>query len=279
MGQKRHSSSCQLRMNALFAIVISSTSAQNGTICKKGPIQRQQRHAALGDNFHGEGRQRSFPLEDQYVFEHFFSANGNPPYRLNGTFVELGAHDGFAVSNTLWLEQALGWSGVLIEASRGSFKSLQHNRGLARNTLRNAVVCPLGQTVQYVEPKVVKDAVMAGITSWMPEGNKNYAANRKGTRRELQCTPLSAILREAGVAHVDYFSLDVEGAELIVLQTIDWSAVTFGVLMVELDGKAPTKDADVRRLLRKRGFRYSGVTGSHCRAELWLGPSHSQPIR
>ena len=120
---------------------------------------------------------------------------------------------------------------------------------------------------------------MAGITSWMPEGNKNYAANRKGTRRELQCTPLSAILREAGVAHVDYFSLDVEGAELIVLQTIDWSAVTFGVLMVELDGKAPTKDADVRRLLRKCGFRYSGVTGSHCRAELWLGPSHSQPIR
>ena len=44
---------------------------------------------------------------------------------------------------------------------------------------------------------------------------------------------MSSIFHDVGVKWIDLFSLDVEGAELIVLETIDWSAVSIGVLVVE----------------------------------------------
>lgn len=254
---------------------VQLTLAANETCGRRTSPAGHVEHAALGHNFHGEGRQRGFPLEDQYVFENFFSTQGGPPYHRNGTFLELGAHDGVHVSNTVWLERALGWSGVLIEASSAAFARLGRSRGNARNTLRNTVVCPQGQTVEYLEPTAVSNVVMAGIRSSMPGVNQGYSANRNAKVRKLPCSPLGAILREAGVDHVDFFSLDVEGAEFIVMQTIDWSAVTFGVVMVELDGKAPSKDIAVRKMLRANGYAYHGVTGSFCRAEIWLGRRNS----
>ena len=261
-----------LGVGAFFAAVLTSmTLFERRTPCSRNSKAAGKVHSALGHKFHGEGQQRGFPLEDEYIFEHHFSQHGSPPYHSNGTFLELGAHDGVAVSNTLWLEQALGWRGVLVEASQRSFESLRRHRGTARNTLRHAAVCPQGQIINYIEPKKVSDSVMAGMTASMPEVNKHYLPNRHGTLRKLKCTPLGTILQEAGVDHVDFFSLDVEGAELIVLETINWSAVTFDILMVELDGKNATKDVEVRQLLRSKGFRFDDVTGAFCRAEVWIG--------
>jgi FkbM family methyltransferase len=270
------------RMLGVVALIASTldpiTGYEHRTPCSRNYEAASKSRSALGHMFHGEGQQKGFPLEDEYVFVHYFSQHGSPPYHTNGTFLELGAHDGVAVSNTLWLEQALGWRGVLVEASEGSFKSLRRHRRTVRNTLRNAAVCPQGQTVNCIEPKKVSDSVMAGMVASMPEGNRHYLPNRHGTLRKLECTPLSTILQEAGVYHVDFFSLDVEGAELIVLETIDWSAVTFDVLMVELDGKNATKDVKVRQLLRAKGFSFDGVTGSFCRAEIWIGHSRGENV-
>jgi len=36
-----------------------------------------------------------------------------------------------------------------------------------------------------------------------------------------------------GVRHVDFFVLDVEGAEIPILKTIDWSRLTIDVLNIE----------------------------------------------
>ena len=144
----------------------------------------------LGHRFHGEGQQRGFPLEDQVVFENYFSA---PPHR-NGTFLELGAHDGVAVSNTVWFERALGWSGVLIEASSKAFRSLVQHRGGGGNSLHNAVICPRGQTVIYREPHSLASVTMAGIDASMPAANKRYRDNRHASLRELPCRPLSELL-------------------------------------------------------------------------------------
>ena len=117
---------------------------------------------------------------------------------------------------------------------------------------------------------------MAGISATMPARNKQYAPNKRAKVREMSCVPLGVILREASVKHVDFFSLDVEGAELNVLRTVDWDAVTFGVLLVEQDGKNTTKDNAVRELLRAKGYEYDGVTGMFCRAEVWLGGAYQK---
>ena len=54
--------------------------------------------------------------------------------------------------------------------------------------------------------------------------------------------------------HIDFFSLDVENAELQVLSSLDFSAVTIDVMVVEADGTSTEKDDAVRSLLQAEGF-------------------------
>lgn len=84
---------------------------------------------------------------------------------------------------------------------------------------------------------------------------------------EITCLPLASVLQMFGLTYIDFFSLDVEGAELKVLQTLDLSAVRINVMVVEQDGHNPEKDEAVRALLlanefeldeRMRGDRAAG---------------------
>jgi hypothetical protein len=49
----------------------------------------------------------------------------------------------------------------------------------------------------------------------------------------IQCDSLTNILEGVGRTHVDLFVLDVEGAEMIVLDSIDFNKLTFGAWMIE----------------------------------------------
>jgi|TARA_B110000211_G_C14021455_1_gene527882 hypothetical protein len=62
---------------------------------------------------------------------------------------------------------------------------------------------------------------------------------------------MATILKAAGVRYVDFWSLDVEGAELEVLQGMDWS-VPVRVLLIERN----QHDRQIDALLKLRGFDY-----------------------
>ena len=53
------------------------------------------------------------------------------------------------------------------------------------------------------------------------------------TTIRVQCFPLYAVLKAIGVRHIDYFSLDIEGAELEVLYTIPLELITIDVFTIE----------------------------------------------
>lgn len=65
----------------------------------------------------------------------------------------------------------------------------------------------------------------------------------------VPCVSLGSILRTFGLSQIDFFSLDVEGAELEVLRTLDLSALHFNVIAIEQDGQNPIKDQAVREYL------------------------------
>ena len=48
-----------------------------------------------------------------------------------------------------------------------------------------------------------------------------------------------------GVKHIYFFSLDVEGAELTVLDTINWSKLTVDVMMIERDALNDDRNVEV----------------------------------
>merc|ERR1712070_1232681 len=75
-------------------------------------------------------------------------------------------------------------------------------------------------------------------------GGRNYT---------VPCKPIGSLIRGAGMDVVDFFVLDVEGAELSVLHTMDWNIPVL-VWSIELDRSNPSKDQAVRELLQTHGY-------------------------
>ena len=51
----------------------------------------------------------------------------------------------------------------------------------------------------------------------------------------VKCYPLSSLMNTSGQTHIDYFSLDVEWAEMIILQSINWKHLDIDVFTIETD--------------------------------------------
>ena len=71
----------------------------------------------------------------------------------------------------------------------------------------------------------------------------------------VQCLPLSTILKQIGVPRIDLWILDTEGAELSVLEGVDFSSVTINTVIMECDSHDPAKNDKKMDLLRNNGFK------------------------
>lgn len=198
---------------------------------------------------------RSSNREDVMIYERFFSA-GQPLYKTvtganHGVFLEMGAFDGIAESNSLFYERCLGWRGLLIEANPIPFKELIANRPLAHKLNMAPSCLDDHSTIKFVSHQYTS----AGEYDVLPDADK--ATLNKESLLDVHCGPLSLYLDKLGITKIDFWSLDVEGAELEVLKTFDFDKVQVGVLMVESFNRqcqehCPKRDA-VRDLLQSRG--------------------------
>ena len=61
---------------------------------------------------------------------------------------------------------------------------------------------------------------------------KDEFAN-KNQSNMMQCETLQSRIEAAGITHIDYLSLDIEGAEFEALKGVDWSSTRVDVLTIE----------------------------------------------
>jgi FkbM family methyltransferase len=144
----------------------------------------------------------------------------------NGFFIEAGAYDGIDQSNTYFLEKTKRWDGILIEPIPESFKKIALNR--TTKTVNCALVDDnyndthismnyaglMSVTENAMKPDRVKEHVNIGKKL---HGFKNSYIIR------VKARTLSSIIEQFGSPKVDFLSLDVEGAENMVLNGIDFS--------------------------------------------------------
>ncbi|KAG0717557.1 Protein Star [Chionoecetes opilio] len=165
-----------------------------------------------------------------------------------GFFIECGALDGETRSNTLVFEKEYGWRGVLIEGDPKNFEVVR------KKNRRAWAVNGCLSTSPYPNVVMFKQSFNVGKISSLETGQ-----NKSGYA-EVQCLPLYSILLALNTTTVDYFSLDVEGAELGVLRTIPWDKVNIKTLSVEFIHGVEGKEA-LRHYMEKLGYRmYSEVT-------------------
>lgn len=168
--------------------------------------------------------------------------------------MEIGAFDGLTYSNTKFFEDHLGWNGVLIEAEPDNAERLMTNRPNTKNFAM--AVCPEGQR----EVKFIGGGAVGGIEKQMSAQHRKSYVNSEMESISVPCEPMSAILREAEVEKIDLFSLDVEGAELMVLQTMNWS-VPVRVFLVEMGHGE--QDYQVIQLLSEHGYKEADLNIMH----------------
>lgn len=173
----------------------------------------------------------------------------------NGTYMEMGGLDGKKYSNTYFFNKApgIGWTGVLVELGPKNYAKLVHNRPDELATV-NAAVCDRPRTLHYVERGPV-----GGIWEFSAQSFREHWW--KGLTIEnavpVPCLPLQEIL-DTHLSNeklfFDFFSLDVEGAEFEVLQSLDYERVAFGVIFCEADKHDQLKNMALRTFLLEKGY-------------------------
>jgi len=151
---------------------------------------------------------------DYVLYEKLFSK----PDRCKGTIIEVGAIDGAMFSNSWFYEKALHWKSILIEPQPENYKKLLVNRPNAVNVPTAICDDRYGERTFRSRP-----GALSGLVHTMSEGHLNRFHMDRDEVIKVPCTPLSKILHDNDVHRIDALFLDVEGAEVEVLNTMDWN--------------------------------------------------------
>ena len=184
-----------------------------------------------------------------------------------GSYMELGALDGKTFSNTFVFHREFQWRGVLVELTPEQYAKLVRHRPDELATVQ-AVVCPPGQSVHVVTGH---DAV-SGVWEWASPAFRQRWWNDIDDVDELEtvsCTSLQDILDQhvspmdtdshsSSSYYFDIFSLDVEGGEWNVLQTIDWDRTQFGLVLVEAPDHKQDDKERILKYLPQKGYSFKG---------------------
>ena len=154
----------------------------------------------------------------------------------NGFYVEVGANDGRSFSNTFVLEKTKNWSGILIEPIlHKHFESHMH-----RDVTKNKFIYGACVSKEYRDPIVKMNFSNLMTTSetgnskeWAEAGSVFLNAGEKVLPFWAPALFLGEIILEAQVKVVDFLSIDVEGAELSVLNGIDLNQIQVDLILIE----------------------------------------------
>lgn len=157
-----------------------------------------------------------------------------------GFFLEAGALDGEFLSNTLWLEQNLGWSGLLIEADRHNFRHLTWKR--RRAWISNTCIAKESYPREAVFESLEKDYEDFGwlfrantreLNSFFAKSIDELSSKSRRSYSKAQCFPLFSYLLALNVTLIDFLSLDIQGGEWEVIQSLPLERVVVRSMAVE----------------------------------------------
>lgn len=208
------------------------------------------------------GRIKSYSQlgEDVFCFQNFM----NIP-RDDVVLFEVGAYDGLTYSNTYALEQYNNCKCVLVEPSPVNARKIYANRP-------KASVHNLAIMADFGVYEFAGDSPVSGVMSQLTEAYVQTWELKQSRRYNVMSAPFRAVMEVEKVAYIDFLSIDVQGAELLVLNSTNWD-IPIGVICIELEAQHPADDEACRKLLREMGFRPKGRL--HI-SEFWHKPDYAR---
>ena len=172
-----------------------------------------------------------------------------------GIYVDVGAHHPRRFSNTALLYRR-GWHGVNIDAAPGSMALFRQLRPRDLN-LELGVGAKAEERELFVfnEPALnTFDAARARALERPP-----YRITKV---HKVRCAPLSTILAEHGIGAIDLLTIDAEGFDFEVLQTLDWTLSRPRIVLTEQFSRdlAALMTSELHAFMDARGYRLIAKT-------------------
>lgn len=160
--------------------------------------------------------------------------------KRNGYFIDLASNDAIRLSNTYALETHFGWNGLCIEPNPIYWTGLSYRKC----DVVGAVVG--SQRMEEVRFRFPRSKAPKGGIIGSDYDNKDDRWNESHLRYTV---PLEEIFERHRVPSViDYFNLDVEGAEELVLRAFPFHRYQFNLLTIERPSDK------VSRILQANGY-------------------------
>ena len=188
--------------------------------------------------------------EDILIYDFFKDAPA-------GFFVEAGAYDGVAFSNTYLLE-TLGWKGLLVEPHPDYARLCELNR--PGSVVRQAALGPEGASGE-VEFTCADNQAGAPLSFLSSDDKHSERCNKEHCVLRKVRVPYTSLndLLAGCTGRVNFLSLDVEGMELEVLKGLAITRYRPEMILVESDGRR--HDETIEAYLQDLGYYRVGSKG------------------
>ena len=168
--------------------------------------------------------------QDKYLEENIFKGF------KNGVFLDVGAHDGISINNTLYFEKNKNWTGINIEPIKDVYDKLVINRPKCINI--NVAVCNCDGDSEFILVQGYSEMI-SGLKKDYDnrhfERLKNEEVNYGSVSQSIivNTKKIETICDENNIKHINYLSIDVEGAEFEVIKSINFDKIFIDVIGFE----------------------------------------------
>ena len=164
--------------------------------------------------------------------------------KRNGFFVEFGACNGVAASNTLTLEKKFGWRGILAEPGAFWHDGLLGNRSARID--RRCVSAATGNRVRLYRSDRPENSSLDETHPYLGNIVESYTVETVSFMDLLEY--------HDAPRNIDFLSVDTEGHEKQVLANFDFERYRFGFICVEQHGQLSAEDR-VQPILEAAGYK------------------------
>jgi FkbM family methyltransferase len=150
--------------------------------------------------------------------------------------MDVGAHDGVSINNTLYFEKYNNWTGINVEPIKSVYDNLVINR--PNNININCAVCNNDGNAEFI-CNVGYTEMISGLKDCFDDRHyqhlnyENELMGSKTTLININTKKIESICDEHNIKHINYLSIDVEGAEFEVIKSINFDKVFIDVIGFE----------------------------------------------
>jgi FkbM family methyltransferase len=166
--------------------------------------------------------------QDKYLYNNYFQNNYN-----SGYFIDIGAHDGITGSNTFLFEK-LGWNGICFEPLPSVYKKLKINR---KCQTRQIALSNTKGKEQFFMIEGYSEMLSGLVSNYEQEHifriNKELEEFKQNYEYiEVECSTFD---EEVKNIKIDILSIDTEGSESKIIQSINFDKYQISFLIFEMN--------------------------------------------